>query len=226
MRRSINLEDRWQKNSWLPGTSAVTSRNTGGVSLGERGVFTLDQDNLGKLAMASVIDRFLIWWLRSGRYRWSRLRRRLCEHKYLAVSLPEVGSLDEIKACLSQVKWTMDGPLHLFDCISYPQVTWAKKKDDCDGFASLAAELLHQWNPNCNPVLITTMLRPFRASHTVCAFTISQGNLCFFDNDSLRCESYHTYDEIVAIISKRGQRLVCWDVRNPATLEMLEFHKL
>lgn len=31
----------------------------------------------------------------------------------------------------------MDRPLHLFDCVSYPQVTWAKKKDDCDGFSVL-----------------------------------------------------------------------------------------
>ena len=176
--------------------------------------------------MVSIIDCFLIWWLRSGRYRWSWLRRRLFERRYLATVLPAVSSLEEIEACLKQVKWTMDGPLHLFDCISYPQVTWARKKDDCDGFASLAAELLRRWNPNCNPVLVTAMLRPVRASHTVCAFTTPQGNLWFFDNDSLRCDNYQTYDKIVAKISQHAQRLVCWDVRHPVTLEMLEFHVL
>ena len=35
-----------------------------------------------------------------------------------------------------------------------------------------------------------------------------------------------TYDEVVARIGQRAQRLVCWDVRNPVTLEMLEFHNL
>jgi len=87
--------------------------------------------------MNFIIDRFLIWWLHSGRYRWSWLRRRLFERRYLTMVLPEASSLEEIEASLRQITWTMDGPLHLFDCISYPQATWAKKKDDCDGFASV-----------------------------------------------------------------------------------------
>ena len=176
--------------------------------------------------MKPVVDVFLTWWLRSGRYGWSRLRRRLFERRYLAVVLPTASSLEEIEACLKQVTWTMDGLLHLFDCISYPQVTWAKKKDDCDGFASLAAALLLQWNPDCHPVLVTSMVRPFRASHTVCAFNAPQGGLCFFDNGSLRCEDTSTYAEIVDKISRHADRLVCWDVRDPATLEMLEFHRV
>jgi len=89
----------------------------------------------------------------------------------------------------------MDGPLHLFDCISYPQATWAKKKDDCDGFSSLAAELLRRWNPNCNPVLVTSVVHPFQASHTVCVFAAPEGGLCFFDNESLRCEDCQTYEK-------------------------------
>ncbi len=176
--------------------------------------------------MKSVIDYFLLWWLRSGRYGWSWLRRRLCERRYLTVVLPAAKSLEEIEACLKQVTWTMDGPLHLFDCISYPQVTWAKKKDDCDGFASLAAELLYRWKPDCHPVLVTAMLRPVRASHTVCVFKAPQGGLWFFDNDSLRCEDCPTYDEVVARVSQHAERLVCWDVRNPDTLEMIEFHRV
>lgn len=176
--------------------------------------------------MQSIIDCFLVWWLRSGRYRWSWLHRRLFEHRYLTTVLPTVNSLEEIEAHLRQVKWTMDGPLHLFDCLSYPQVTWAKKKDDCDGFASLAAELLHRWNPSCNPVLVTAIVRPVRGSHTVCVFTPLQGSLCFFDNDSLQCDSYQTYKKVVTRISQHAQRLVCWDVRNPVTLEMIEFHKV
>ena len=177
--------------------------------------------------MFSIIDSFLVWWLRSGRYWWSKLRRRLFERRYLATVLPEARSLEEIAACLKQVKWTMDGPLHLYDSISYPQVTWARKKDDCDGFASLAAELLYRWNPSCQPVLVTAMLRPVRESHTVCVFTSPKGSLWFFDNYILRSENYQAYDDVVTRMSQeRGQRLVCWDVRNHATLEMLEFHRL
>ena len=176
--------------------------------------------------MQSLIDSFLVWWLRSGRYKWSRLHRRLFERRYLNTVLPTVNSLKEVESSLKQITWTMDGPLHLFDCISYPQATWAKKKDDCDGFSSLAAELLNQWNPNCNPVLVTAMVRPIRYSHTVCVFSSPQENLCFFDNSSLRCEECHTYSEVVTRISEHTDRLVCWDVRNHATLELIEFYRI
>ena len=176
--------------------------------------------------MQSLIDSILVWWLRSGRYKWSRLHRRLFERRYLNTVLPTVNSLKEVESSLKQITWTMDGPLHLFDCISYPQATWAKKKDDCDGFSSLAAELLNQWNPNCNPVLVTAMVRPVRYSHTVCVFSSPQGNLCFFDNSSLHCEECHTYSEVVTRISEHTDRLVCWDVRNHATLELVEFHRI
>ena len=174
----------------------------------------------------SLIDGFLSWWLKSGRYKWSRLHRQLCERRYLTAALPAVNSLEEIETLLRQVKWTMDGPLHLFDCISYPQVTWAKKRDDCDGFASLAAELLKQWDPDCNPVLVTAMVRPTRISHTVCVFSIPQNSLWFFDNHLLRREDCPTYGDVVAKISQRAQRVVCWDARNPITLELIEFHKM
>ncbi|UCH51861.1 MAG: hypothetical protein JSV54_03710 [Chloroflexota bacterium] len=172
------------------------------------------------------MDFFLKWWLRTGRCGWSRLRRWLCERRYLSIALPTVNSLTDIEDALRQVTWTMDGPLHLYDCISYPQTTWTKKQDDCDGFASLAAELLHRLNPDYNPVLLTAVLQPVQKSHTVCAFTAPHGSLFFFDNYLLRRTNCRSYDEIAAKISQQAKRLVCWDVRNPFTLELLEFHKL
>ena len=175
--------------------------------------------------MNTIIDWFLIWWLRSGRYLWSKIRRRLFERRYLSTALPQVRSLEEIEAYLKQVTWTMDGPLHLFDCISYPQTTWTKKKDDCDEFASLAAALITQYDSSSNPVLITAMVRPIRSSHTVCAFRTSQDTLCFFDNDRLRCENYQKYEDIIALISKDTKRVIAWDVRNPDTFELIKFHK-
>ncbi|MBI4302935.1 MAG: hypothetical protein HY665_01155 [Chloroflexi bacterium] len=174
--------------------------------------------------MNAIIDFFLMWWLHTGRYGWSRLRRRLFERRYLNTPLPAAGSLGEIEACLQKVTWTADGPLHLFDCISYPQVTWAKKKDDCDGFASLAAALLNRWDPNSRPVLLTAMLRPVQQSHTVCVFAAPQGGLSYFDNNSL-VPNGQAYREVVDQISRRGNRLVGWDVRDPSTLEMIEFHR-
>ena len=174
--------------------------------------------------MNKIIDIILKWWLRSGRYRWSLLRRWLCERGYLKIPLPTTNSLKDVEACLKQIKWKKEGLLHLYDSISYPQTTWAKKKDDCDGFASLAAELLYRLKPEYRPVLITTIVRPIYASHTVCAFNNLQGSLWFFDNNRLKCEYYQTYAEIATEIGKRGKRMVCWDVRNYSTFDMIEFH--
>ncbi len=171
------------------------------------------------------VEHFLVWWLRSGRYGWSRLHRRLFERRYLSIPLPAVSSLEEIEACINQVQWTADSLWDLFDCISYPQVTWARKKDDCDGFACLSAALLKQVSPGFNPVLVTAMLRPVKESHTVCVFNVPEGGYYFFDNNSLRRENCPTYDEVVKKVSSRGEKLVCWDVRNPDTLDMIEFHQ-
>ncbi|MBU2536481.1 MAG: hypothetical protein KKD83_10010 [Chloroflexi bacterium] len=171
----------------------------------------------------TFIDRFLIFWLRNGRYRWSRWRRRWFEAKYKTQPLPVADSLEQIEALLKQVTWTMDGPLHLFDAISYPQTVWAKKKDDCDGFAALAAALLQQWQPESRPVFVTAMLRPVRKSHTVCVFNVPGAGLWFFDNYSLRRGHYRTYADIAAEVQQKT-KLVCWDVVEPDTLQTLEFH--
>jgi len=178
------------------------------------------------MTMAPIVDGFLCWWLRVGRYRWSKLRRRFCERRYLEEPLPTVTSLEDIANRLGRVTRTMDGLLHLYDSISYPETTWTKKKDDCDGFACLAAALLPQVGRSYRPVLLTAIVRPVRRSHTVCVFRASGGKLWLFDNASLRREDGKTYAYVAALISKGADRLVCWDVRDPATLELKEFHRV
>jgi len=155
-----------------------------------------------------MINLFLRWWLFNGRYIWSRLRRWLFERRYLSMRLPTVNSLEEIADCLGQITWTMDGPLHLYDSISYPETVWYKKKDDCDGFAILASKMVQGLQWNTNPVLITAIVRPVRSSHTVCGFSSSEGTLSFFDNSSLRQGDFNTYADIVTWI-KGDAKLVC-----------------
>jgi hypothetical protein len=171
------------------------------------------------------VDNFMLWWLRSGRYSWSRFRRKAFERRYLNNDLPVISSLDDLEHCLKKVTWTMDGPLHLFDCISHPQVTWEKKKDDCDGFATLAAHLLNQLDPDYRPVLVTAIVHPLRYSHTVCAFQSPGNNLWFSDNYTLRKEDCRSYDEVVDKIAKHTKRIVCWDARDPFTFEIIHFHR-
>ena len=119
----------------------------------------------------------------------------------------------------------MDGPLHMYDSISYPGTVWAKKRDDCDGFAVLAAALLARWDASSEPCLVTAMLRPVRKSHTVCVF--KEGDvLRFFDNARLNEGVYKTYAQVVEKVAERGSRLVCWDVVHPETLMTQEFHRV
>lgn len=176
--------------------------------------------------MKSIVSFFASWWLRSARYRWSKIRRWLCERKYLKQPLPATGSLEDIEACLKQIKWKMEGLLHLYDSISYPQTTWVKKQDDCDGFASLAAELLYRLNPDYRPVLITVVVWPIAKSHTICAFNNLQGSLWYFDNAKLKRDKYKQYNEIALKVGQRGKRMLCWDARNHFTFELIEFHRL
>ena len=171
----------------------------------------------------SPVTLFLLFWLRFGRYRWSRFRR-LFERRYLSRPLPTAASLQEIETLLQQVTWTPDGPLHLYDAIGYPQPTWAKKKDACDGFAVLAAELPKRWDPSTSRVLLTVMMHPARKSHTVCAFRDGTAYR-FFDNARLNPNTYASYAEVAQEMGHRGTRVVCWDVADPWSLRQSEFHR-
>ncbi|MFC1919605.1 hypothetical protein ACFLWX_02300 [Chloroflexota bacterium] len=82
----------------------------------------------------------------------------------------------------------------------------------------MAAALLKQWDSGCNPVLV----RPVQNSHTVCAFTSSEGGLWFFGIQILRREDLQTYEDVAARVGKRICKLICWDARDPDTLEMIE----
>ena len=172
-----------------------------------------------------LVDCFIAFGLKNLRYPWSRLRQRLCERRYLKTELPKVNSLKDVQDCLKKITWTKDGFFHLYDALSYPQTVWAKKKDDCDGFAVLAAELLQSLSPTIKPVLVTAAVRPLRKSHTVCAFKDGR-RLAFFDNARLRKGDYKSYGDIVAKFTQRADRVVCWDVAKPNTLETLEFHRV
>ena len=176
------------------------------------------------MSIMKMFNPFFRWWLKSGRYPWSRFRRKYFESKYLDTILSEVHSVEEIKSNLSEVTWTMDGLLHLFDAISYPQTVWYKKKDDCDGFSILAATLLRQWNPETKPVLLTLLMWPMRKSHTVCPFYMPGQGLWYFDNYSLRQGEFNNYAEI-AVKVKGDNDLICWDIADPETLKTIEFHK-
>jgi len=172
-----------------------------------------------------MIDAFLEWWLKSGRYGWSKLRRRVFEQKYLKTKLPDAHSLGDVGNCLKQITWIQDNAFFLFDCVSYPERTWATKKDDCDGFASVAAALINSWNPALKPVMVTAIVRPLSNAHTVCAFH-HEGSIRFFNNENLDGDKFNSYEEVIKKFLATGDKLVCWDVREPKTFARIEFHRV
>ncbi len=172
-----------------------------------------------------LLDPFLIFWLRYARLPWSRFRRGLFERRYLGTDLPSHATLQDIANSVRLVTWTQDSILHLFDSISYPETVWHKKRDDCDGFAVLAANFLASWDPSTEPVLLTTMVHPVAESHTVCAFKYD-GKLRFFDNYTLRTEELDTHEQVALKVAERGQRFVCWDLVDPVTLQVREYHRV
>ncbi len=172
-----------------------------------------------------MVDLLLRWWLRSGRYRWSRICRKLLERKYLNRPVPAANSLDEIQAALDQIRWVPDSAWRLFDLVSYPEATWARRSDDCDGFSCLAAALLRNLDPGYRPVLLTVIARPVGDSHTVCVFAGEEGRLRYFDNNTLRAGPFDSYREVAATLLKEKNRLVCWDVADPLNLRTISFHR-
>lgn len=170
-----------------------------------------------------LMARFLTWWLRGPRYRWSRLRRRLFEGRYLKTKLPDEKSLKTIQLHLQRVKWSGDGFFHLYDSISYPQRVWAKKRDDCDGFAILAAELLQRWDPTTNPVLVTAMVKPVKSCHTICIFQDGP-KLAYFSNSNLHRGNFRKYEDVVADFTQKYEYVICWDVVRPDTFGQIYFH--
>jgi hypothetical protein len=171
-----------------------------------------------------MINAFLRWWLRGARYSWSKFKRKVFEKKFLKTELPSVNSLEDIGDCLKQITWTMDNIFALFDSISYPERTWADKKDDCDGFATVASALINKWNPSLEPVMLTAITRPIARSHTVCVFKY-EGSIRFFNNASLDGDNLTCYQDVVNKIHREEDRLVCWDVRDPRTFGLIEYHK-
>lgn len=122
-------------------------------------------------------------WLSGPRYWWSKFKRFFFERKYKkSVVLPKVSGLTAIQKELSKIMWTQDNMLNLFDCISYPETTYATKKDDCDGFATLAIHLLAQLG--IVGYYYTYIPLKWQRAHTVCVFR-HKGLICRFDNASL-----------------------------------------
>ncbi len=170
-----------------------------------------------------VQNMFLRWWLHGPRYGWSKFRRFMFERGSLKNSLPPVKTLADIQARLREITWKQDGFAELFDCVSYPQRVWSKKKDDCDGFAILAAALLKQIDKNTQPVIVTAMVSSLYHCHSVCVFKIG-GGYKYFSNDELNPKTFNSYQDIVNDFRNKKYRLLCWDVTEPDMLKQREYH--
>ena len=165
-------------------------------------------------------------WLRYLRYPWSKVYRVLFERAFRGAPLPPATSVEEVRAALAAVTWSPDGPRHLYDAISHPGAVWARRRDDCDGFAILAATLLARIDPRFAPLLVSAVVLPISESHTVCAFRDGAGEgYRVFDNARLREERYASLEEVAELLAGRGKVRLYWDVVRPADLRTLAFQR-
>lgn len=121
-------------------------------------------------------------WLSGPRYWWSNLYRFLFEQKYKLVAMPRVQSIYDIEKVLRTISWSADSAYKLYDSISYPGTVYTTKKDDCDGFAILAVELLKQLQ--IYGYVYTYVPMDFASAHTICVFRY-KGFVCAFSNSYL-----------------------------------------
>ncbi|MEZ4502316.1 MAG: hypothetical protein R3C39_06805 [Dehalococcoidia bacterium] len=176
--------------------------------------------------MLALVTPFARLWLRFLRYPWSRLRRGVFERRWADAPLPRATSIEDVSALLSEIEWVADGPLHLFDAVSRPASTWARRRDDCDGFASVAARLLEGMSPATRPVLVTVVTWPLAKSHTVCAFRdLDDGSWRTFDNARLLEDRFASVDDVARRVAQRGARVLCWDVVEPRELRRLRYSR-
>jgi len=132
-------------------------------------------------------------WLSGPRYWWSKFKRFFFERKYKSsVTLPKIASLGAIRKELAKITWTQDNVWNLFDCVSYPETTYATKKDDCDGFATLAIHLLKQLG--IRGYYYTYIPLKWQRAHTVCIF-LNKGKIYRFDNAGFIKSGIRKFDE-------------------------------
>jgi len=168
-------------------------------------------------------------------YLWGRVYYssvlRLFETKYLTTTLPTVTSLADIERVSDEVEWTSDFKLapHVklrrlwWDCISYAETVWAKKKDDCDGFAVLDCKLLDQLDdlyPGIKGYLLSVFVIPRRKSHAVCLFVIDDVTHMFTNGSHVEFDPSYQITDVVDIVAAGGE-ILAWSLEDPETNEII-----
>lgn len=170
---------------------------------------------------------FIRFWVRKGRLWWSKIYRKLFERKYLRKPLPELTLIDteplkpeqvmnRLRWVLSKIEWRQDKWYMLSDAISYPQTVWAKKADDCDGFAILSATLLERARQHIDGlgevVILTVVGSPIRNSHTITCFNL-KGHWYVTDNDRVYMSGLDSIEEIAEFYLRRlFRKYYCWQL--------------
>ena len=141
---------------------------------------------MSQIEKPTIIDKIVIWfskfWLNHFKPWWSRLRW----YKHLedeSCAIPKVTRRtmeSALKDIYAHYKWKADGFSELTD--SYRPIPYIYNmyvqaaesstifEDDCDGFHSVVYHMFEHNGYSC--ALLTMVTKPFKNSHTVCAFRI------------------------------------------------------
>ena len=97
---------------------------------------------------------------------WSRFWRFL---EWRKASVPLILNFVDLKKILNRIEWTSDPWWKLGDVLQSPEWTWAKKKDDCDGFALVSLAIMLESRLGIG-YLVTSVTRPIKHSHSIALF--------------------------------------------------------
>jgi hypothetical protein len=101
-------------------------------------------------------------------------------------------------------------PDALVDWIQSPELTWGRKKGDCEDYAALAQKLLRQIG--IEGYCLAVILKPAGFSHAVCVFR-KDAKLSYFSNAHLIDTEYTSVTEIVSAITGK-HTLVGWGIED------------
>lgn len=142
------------------------------------------------------------------------------ERRYLDAKLPEILNSGELKNIYSELKWRADKcPSNnkilkfifnlLPDYLSYPQATWFRKWDDCDGFALLATKLLRMIGINAYLLSVSWKY----SGHAVCCWW-QDGQFCYVDNKSKgTIRTVGSLKELVLSVAGKN-KVVAWSLED------------
>jgi hypothetical protein len=143
-------------------------------------------------------------WLRCFRRPWSQFLNWMWKSE--CRPLPRVNNLFHIQQALKLIGHKSD---RYGDWIQKPELTWGRKKGDCEDLARLAQALLAKIG--VQSFLLSVILKPGKYSHAVCVYQDVAWRV--ISNGILNPHGYEDLEEIIKSVAGKN-KLTCWSLED------------